>query len=111
MKIATFDLMPYDSRKSFYGKAKILENIETGDVFLQSYDTIVCGIVNGHFEKYWPGYSATTMRHINSFIYAYSHKADNITCQSSGKKFWEAMECKEAPVYPVDANYRVVCYY
>lgn len=61
----------YDSRKSFYGKAKILKDGKT--IKLQSYDTIVAEYnptkealkING-----W--YSATTARHINEFIYQWA---------------------------------------
>lgn len=57
----------YDSRKSFYGKARIIEN--GGNIILQSYNTEVCGIdENGGFHRYWNGESATTMRHINEFL-------------------------------------------
>jgi hypothetical protein len=57
----------YDSRKSFYGKAHVIEN--SGKLILKSYDTEVCGIdENGVFHRYWSGESSTTMRHINEFI-------------------------------------------
>jgi len=103
-KIAV-DLQPTDYRKSFYGKAQVIYSGD--DLFLQSYDTIVCGIVAGKFEKYWPGYSATTMRHINSFINSFSHMADNITCQSGGKAFWESLDTVPAPIHPVTASYKI----
>lgn len=54
------------SQKSFYKKAYVLED-EKGNLFLQSYDTIVCGIINGIFKKFWDGYSRTTQAHINDF--------------------------------------------
>ncbi len=38
-----------------------------GGYVLKSYDTIVCGVVDGEFFKAWDGYSATTMKHINVF--------------------------------------------
>lgn len=38
------------SQKSFYKKTYVLED-EKGNIFLQSYDTIVCGIINGIFKK------------------------------------------------------------
>lgn len=61
-------LMPNDSRKSFYGKAKVIEN-DSGEKILKSYDTEVCKVTNGgEFVRLWPGYSATTMRHVNSFL-------------------------------------------
>lgn len=55
------------AQKSFYGKAKVIET--DGETLLQSYDTIVCKIdKSGKFVRMWSGYSAATMRHINSFI-------------------------------------------
>ena len=55
----------YDLRKSFYGKAKILECGD--DKYLLSYYTIVAGIRNGElFINGW--YSQTTARHIKEFI-------------------------------------------
>ena len=48
MKI--YELIPTNGRKSFYGKAKVIEN--NGKNFLQSYNTIVCKIdKNGKFVK------------------------------------------------------------
>ena len=62
-----YDLVPvYDRQRSFYGKAKVL--IELEHKSLISYDTVVCRIDNdGTFVRIWQGYSATTMRHINEF--------------------------------------------
>jgi hypothetical protein len=57
----------YDRRKSFYGKAYIIEFM--GRKILLSYDTRVCEIdASGKFHRYWGGESVTTMRHINEFI-------------------------------------------
>lgn len=78
MKI--YDLRPTDYHKSFYGKALVIEN---GDrIQLRSYDTIVCSVVNGHFVRHWTGYSATTMRHINSFL-------DQCGIPGGGKAWWD----------------------
>lgn len=55
----------FDSRDSFYKKAKILEY--NGATYLQSYDTIVAKIENGKaIVNGW--YSQTTARHINDFL-------------------------------------------
>ena len=60
-------LMPADGRKSFYGKAVLIDDGH-GTRILQSYDTQVCKLITGGaFVKMWNGYSATTMRHINGF--------------------------------------------
>lgn len=78
-----FDLPCLDSRKSFYGKATILET--NSGAYLKSYDTIVCFYSNnGEFVKLWDGYSATTMRHVNSFIQLF-----NIA--GGGKAWWDAL--------------------
>ena len=62
-----FELPCYDGRKSFYGKALVIET-ENGR-YLRSYDTIICFLsYGGSFTKLWDGYSVTTMRHINSFM-------------------------------------------
>lgn len=62
-----YELTPNTRQKSFYGKAKVIE--KNGNKLLQSYNTIVCGIDNsGIFRRYWSGESATTMKHINSFL-------------------------------------------
>lgn len=64
MKI--FECPCFDGRKSFYGKALIIERGD-GIIQLQSYNTIVAEIVNGVFRKVWDGSTQTTNRHIKSF--------------------------------------------
>lgn len=65
MKI--YELHPmHDSRKSFYGKAKVIEH-DNGTIQLQSYDTVVCEIVGGVFRMLWDGKTQTTSRHIKEF--------------------------------------------
>ena len=63
----TFDLIPNNGRKSFYGKAKV--TVIGNRAILKSYDTIVCEIntKSGAFKRYWNGWSATTARHIDAF--------------------------------------------
>lgn len=56
----------YDSRKSFYGKAHVIE-LDNGTKQLQSYSTIVGEIRNGKYYQLWDGKSQTTSRHINEF--------------------------------------------
>lgn len=78
-----FDLPCSDGRKSFYGKAKIIECKEGR--YLQSYNTIVCFLsYGGTFKKLWDGYSVTTMRHINSFL-------QYVRIPGGGKKWWDAL--------------------
>lgn len=62
----------YDTRKSFYGKAKVVEQ-ENGDLLLYSYDTLVARVKDGKFEvnsNVWSYYlySNTTLRHIKEFF-------------------------------------------
>lgn len=46
-----FDLpVVNDIRKSFYGKAKVTE-LDNGDIELTSYNTVVCRIHNGVFQR------------------------------------------------------------
>ena len=64
MKI--YELTPkYDSRKSFYGKAHIID-YENNVVELQSYNTIVSRCVDGKIEHLGK-WSQTTSRHQREF--------------------------------------------
>ncbi len=56
----------YDSRKSFYGKAKLYEM--GGIMYLVSYSTIVAKIYK-NVAQIFGYYSQTTARHINDFLY------------------------------------------
>ena len=61
----------YDTRKSFYGKAKVYQD-EKGNYYLMSYSTIVSECKNGkviHYGKY----SQTTSRHQKEFERQYSY--------------------------------------
>ena len=70
-KIFDLPVCGYDRAKSFYGKAKVIET-DNGEKVLQSYNTFVCRITAaGRFVRMWGGYSATTMRHVNSFLSFY----------------------------------------
>lgn len=78
-----YELTPggYDRAKSFYGKAKVIE--KDGETLLQSYNTFVCRITAaGRFVRMWGGYSATTMRHVNSFLSFYD-------MNGGGKAWWD----------------------
>ena len=73
-----YNLQPrYDSRKSFYGKAKVYKD-DQGHLLLMSYSTIVAEITDGiatedgrPTAKVNGYYSQTTARHINDFLYQY----------------------------------------
>ena len=63
----TYELIPTDGRKSFYGKAVV--NIgDDGSETLYSYNTpIIKRLVSGELVKLWDGWTATTGRHIRAF--------------------------------------------
>lgn len=85
MKEKIFDLPCFDQCKSFYGKAQVIEQAN-GEKLLRSYETIVCKIdKNGNFVRLWDGYSATTMRHINSFLSFYD-------IPNGGKAYWDSLQ-------------------
>lgn len=73
------DLCPqYDSRKSFYGKAEVVDN-EDGSKTLFSYSTPVCKISEkGEVNRlrHWD-YSPTTLRHVKEFLKQNGFKADS----------------------------------
>jgi len=61
-----YDLAPkYDSRASFYGKARIEDSYGTLKLF--SYNTLVAEIEDGKVKVYG-SYSQTTARHIKEFL-------------------------------------------
>ena len=72
-----YELHPsYDSRQSFYGKARV----DTGDKGdknkLYSYDTLVAEMIDGKPVVYGT-YSATTLRHIKDWLKQNGFKAEN----------------------------------
>lgn len=74
MKMIIYELYPrFDSRKSFYGKAHVIDH-ENGIIELRSYSTIVARIENGKItENGLHGYSQTTNRHIREFFKQFNH--------------------------------------
>ena len=66
MKTIITELIPTSSRKSFYGKAKIIE--ANGAKYLKSYDTIVASIKDGKTYRHTGFKSNTTGNHIRSFL-------------------------------------------
>lgn len=62
-----FELSPVDNRKSFYGKAKVLDN-GNGEYILYSYDTPVAKVKDGVYEDLeYDHHSQTTNRHVRAF--------------------------------------------
>lgn len=45
----------------------LLIRTDARHIYLLSYNTIVCGVVNGEFQRYWGGYSSTTLKQVNAF--------------------------------------------
>lgn len=61
-----YELIPTNNRKSFYGKAHVVD--KNGVKTLISYTTPVARIdKNGQICRLWDGWSATTGRHIAAF--------------------------------------------
>lgn len=61
----------YDSRKSFYGKAQVIDYGD-GMMELKSYDTIVSRVKDGKVEHLGK-WSATTSRHQKEFEKQFSY--------------------------------------
>ena len=77
-----YDLPCLDGRRSFYGKAQIIEQ-DNGETVLRSYQTEVCRVTSGGaFVRMWAGWSATTGRHINSFLFF-------MGIPGGGKAWWD----------------------
>lgn len=81
----TYELTPHDGRKSFYGKAQV---VEAGPVrILFSYCTPVAYIdAAGTFHRTWGGWSATTGRHVVAF-------------GGPGKAAWDKLPVEPVPAY------------
>lgn len=86
------ELLPLaDNRKSYYGKAYVYETPKGW--LLRSYDTFVALVTrNGKFIRIWGGYSATTMRHVNSFTWMY------VPGRPGGKAWWDSLPVKNVNV-------------
>lgn len=76
VNISIMELCPYyDSAKSFYGKARVVE-IEN-DVFLVSYETIVAFFNRKtKIAQVVDTFSPTTLRHIKEFLRQSGFKAE-----------------------------------
>lgn len=83
------------NNQAITGKAEILKDsnnralkIENENgIFLQSYDTLILKVVDGQIIKMWDGYSVTTLKHINTFLEAYTGCTNTFN-----KKEWEKFE-------------------
>lgn len=68
----------FDSRKSFYGKAHVIETPHT--ITLQSYDTMILQYSKRTKKIKWLcrnvwAFSATTNRHINEFMQQFTNES------------------------------------
>lgn len=83
-----YELTPNDSRKSFYGKAKVILTAD-GTKYLKSYDTICCAVdANGKVHRFEHLDSATTRRHLIAFL------------PISNKEYF-ALPCEKKPVVSI----------
>ena len=91
------EIRPADGRKSFYGKAKMVQYEGTVYWTVRSYGADVAlmrkteeGMVE--VVRLWMGYSHTTMRHINSAMSMLG------ASQKITKRQWESITYKESVV-------------
>ena len=64
--MGTYELIPSDGRKSFYGKAHVVVH-DDGSEDLYSYGTLVMSNRGGKLHRRWGGWTATTGRHVKAF--------------------------------------------
>lgn len=65
--MGTYELIPVDGRKSFYGKAVVRVHHDGAET-LQSYGTnVMRRDADGTLHRLWSGWSMTTGRHIKAF--------------------------------------------
>ena len=89
----SYELHPrYDSRQSFYGKARVDTGDKNDKNKLYSYDTLVAEMIDGKPVVYGT-YSATTLRHIRDWLKQNGFKAEN-KAQIEADYMKEAKECK-----------------
>ena len=89
VKVTETELKPAGpgSRKSFYRKAFVLDDLN-GTRYLKSFGTIVCSAdAGGRVRKYAEIESATTNRHLKSFLrlYAPGTGADDVRAMAVEK--------------------------
>ena len=78
VRVAETELKPAGpcSRKSFYRKAFVLDDLN-GTRYLKSFDTIICSAdADEYVRKYAEVESATTSRHLKSFLRLYAPGTD-----------------------------------
>ena len=76
VKVTKTELTPTSSRKSFYGKAFVLEGKDSTH-WLQSYDTVMCSVDrDGHVRRHSDHRSYTTDRHVKAFLETFAPDMD-----------------------------------
>ena len=72
VKTVTSELVPVVSKqKSFYFKAKVIEDKAANSITLYSFDVKIIEIKGGKFIDVWQGWTRTTGIHIKDFFYQY----------------------------------------
>jgi len=83
------ELIPSSSRKSFYGRAKVIE--QGGSRYLLSYRTVVGSVDGkGKVHRYWDGKSNTTSAHIVSFLKQFADRP------MTSREFY-SVPCEKSP--------------
>ena len=105
-----YDLHPnYDSRKSFYSKAKVDEKPD-GTQILYSYNTPVCKITPTNDVKLLPRWdeSATTLRHVKEFLRQNGFEANSLSqIRNSYQSSDDALTEKKISVVDTPSGYTV----
>lgn len=79
-----FELSPTNGRKSFYGKAKVIET-DDGEKILISYNTpVLKRTAGGDLFRLWTGETHTTITHVNAFLKFYG-------VDGGGVAFWRTI--------------------
>lgn len=60
------ELIPTNGRKSFYGKAYVMDD-EKGTEKLYSYETLILTRRNSQLQRHYNGWTQTTGAHIKAF--------------------------------------------
>ena len=70
------DLIPkYEDCVSYWNRARVARNANSGAYLLSSYGTVVCIIdAAGRFHRSWKGWSRTTSRHVIEFFRQFGGK-------------------------------------
>ena len=75
---SSYELKPqYDTRKSFYGKARVETGKISGRKKLYSYDTLVAEIDDAGNPIVYNTQSPTTVRHVKEFLKQHGYKAES----------------------------------